>query len=290
MADNLTWFVVFNGTADRWLWSFEADGWRLVHPNPGYSALAIEPLTDNGSPASIEDARWLADALAFDHDAPVGIKPAWAGIYPNQHPRDPAATPAVLPVGAQADSFSTDGYWQALNTAYSAAAELRMTYAYVLRYDQEDTAPSTDFTARFAGHEELVVLYAMAARQADVLTEYLCLYRILEAADGQNGKTFSATHLADVATKDYGELRVIVRLFDDEELNAFEVYRNRAENELNRLRLEGIVDVPTHLYAIRNSLAHGKHGVLTPSDPARFESAARALPVVKLLARLAVEP
>jgi hypothetical protein len=37
-------------------------------------------------------------------------------------------------------------------------------------------------------------------------------------------------------------------------------------------------------------VAHGKHHILTSSDPARFQNAARALPVVKLLARIAVEP
>jgi hypothetical protein len=30
-------------------------------------------------------------------------------------------------------------------------------------------------------------MYAIAARQADLLAEYLCLYRVLEGADGQNG-------------------------------------------------------------------------------------------------------
>lgn len=83
---------------------------------------------------------------------------------------------------------------------------------------------------------------------------------------------------------------MIIDPFGAEEVNAFEVYRSRAKDELRRLAADSINDVPKYLYGIRNSLAHGQHKILTPSDPARFENAARALPIVKLLARLAVEP
>jgi hypothetical protein len=287
----LHWFVVFNGTADRWLWGFETERWRLLYSNPAHSSLGIMPMTDGDPPATIEDARWLADVLAFDHDAPVGITPAYVGEFPDRRPVDPAATPPILPIGAHEDSFSTDAYWTAQNLAYNAAAELRFTYAYALRYEDEvEGAPSTDFGARFGGREELVVLYAMAARQPDLLAEYLCLYRLLEAVDKTNGTKFSSSHLPNIETNDFGNLRVIIDPFGTEEVNAFEVYRSRAKDELRRLAADGVNDVPKYLYGIRNSLAHGKHKILTPSDPARFENAARALPIVKLLARLAVEP
>ena len=28
------WFVIFNGIADRWLWPFETDSWRLTYNDP----------------------------------------------------------------------------------------------------------------------------------------------------------------------------------------------------------------------------------------------------------------
>jgi hypothetical protein len=130
----------------------------------------------------------------------------------------------------------------------------------------------------------------MAARQPDLLSEYLCLYRLLEAADGKNGKTFASEHLSSIGTKDFGELRVIVEPLEGQEVNAFDVYRSRTDEELQRLAADGVSDVPAYLYMIRNCLAHGKHDILTSSDPARFEDAARALPIIKLLARIAVEP
>ena len=32
--DAMHWILVFNGIADRWLWGFEADGWRLEYHDP----------------------------------------------------------------------------------------------------------------------------------------------------------------------------------------------------------------------------------------------------------------
>jgi hypothetical protein len=288
--DDLRWFVVFNGIADRWLWGFDADGWRLRHGDPACGTLGILPL--NGRPlATVDDARWLADALAFDHDAPVGISPAMSGELPDATPRDPDASPPAQPIHPLEGSL-TLWYWQALNQAYGAAAELRFNGSYVIRYDEREESPSTDFSARFEGREELVSLYAMATRQPDLLAEYLCLYRVLEAADRQNGKAFSASMLGLLQSKDFGDLRVIG---DDGHYesapNVFQTLKERATMELDRLATDGVGsgDVPEHLYRIRNSLAHGKHEVLTARHADRFVSAARALPIVKLLARIAVD-
>jgi len=262
----------------------------MYYGDPANGTLGILPIGDN-APATIEDARWLADALAFDHDAPVGISPAWDGVWPNQTPRDPAAHPPIQPIHPFSKEL-TGFYWESLNQSYGAAAELRFQGSYVIRYDNEDaTAPRTAFSDRFAGREEWVALYAMAARQADVLAEYLCLYRVLEAADNANGKSFTENNLSRLATHDFGDLRVIGDdMTYESSVNAFEAYRARAQAELARLRTGGVSDMPSHLYSIRNSLAHGKHNTLTTRHQDRWLEAGRALPVVKLLARLAIEP
>ena len=84
--------------------------------------------------------------------------------------------------------------------------------SYVLRYDGEDTAaPSTAFARRFEGIEHLVSLYAMAARQADPLTEYLCLYRLLEGKDKTNGKTFASGNIERLAGFNYGNSESLVQ-------------------------------------------------------------------------------
>lgn len=206
-------------------------------------------------------------------------------------PLDPAATPPVQPIHPFEGPW-TRWYWDHLNQAYLAAAELRFNGSCVLRYELDNASPSTDFSARFAGREELVSLYAMAARQADPLSEYLCLYRVLEAADKANGKAFAKEKLSTLTTNWFGDLRVIPdELNADYESapNAFEIYREGAQVEMDRLSEQG-ADIPAHLYAIRNALAHGKRNILTPSHVERVEDAAASLSIVKLLARMAVEP
>lgn len=289
--DDLRWFVVFNGIADAWLWGFDADGWQLRHGDPAMGTLGILPSPTRTAVATLDDALWLADVLAFDHDAPVGVQPAMDGVWPDAKPKDANAVPPSQPVQPNAimDAFL---HWSTLNQAYGVAAELRFNGSYVIRYDDDDAdAPGTDFSVRFGEREELVALYAMAARQVDVLSEYLCLYRVLEAADARNGMTFSGQALPGLLGRDFGDLRVVGP--DNEYatgLNAFDEYRDRARAELASLDAEGVGDIPGYLYGMRNSLAHGKTNTLHLRSGDRFGRAVRALPIVKLLARLAVEP
>src|SRR5690349_21655131 len=92
-------------------------------------------LPEPGEPvATLDDAWWLADVLAFDHDAPVGVSPAWEGVVPDAVPRDPRAVPSVQPIHAFEERLSS-WYWESLGTAYSAAADLRFNGSYVIRYE-----------------------------------------------------------------------------------------------------------------------------------------------------------
>ena len=102
-------------------------------------------------------------------------------------------------------------------------------------------------------------LYAMAARQVDILIEYLCLYRVLEAADTGNGTAFASNALASLAATDFGVLKVVgIEGSYDTAPNAFDVYKQRALDEMAALNDTGQA-IPNYLYRIRNSIAHGKH-------------------------------
>jgi hypothetical protein len=75
-------------------------------------------------------------------------------------------------------------------------------------------------------------------------------------------------------------------------VNAFAVYRRRARLRLRTLTAEGVTappEVARYLRELRNALAHGKHGVLVGDYGSQLAEVAEALPIVKLLARLAVE-
>jgi hypothetical protein len=285
---DVTWFLVLNGIADRWLWWFDADGWRLGPGDPALSSLGVFPMTPGGTTATVDDAMWLADVIAFDHDAPVGIHPASGG--PGAPPKDPDGLPQTQPVHPYADDLTT-WYWDDISRAQGAAAELRFNDSYVLRYeDDEPRAPRRDFSTRFDGREQLVSMYAMAARQADPLSEYLCLYRILEAADSANGMRYAADLLPTFLAHDYGDLVIVDSIWAEAMTHVFEAYKFRAKMELATLQAQGVDDVPEHLYRIRNSLAHGRTDVLTGSFGSSYNAALRALPIIKLLARTVVEP
>lgn len=73
---DLRWFLVLNGIADAWMWAFDADRFQLRFGHPAMGTMGILPMT--GEPVATQsDALWLADVVAFDHDAPVGVSLAW---------------------------------------------------------------------------------------------------------------------------------------------------------------------------------------------------------------------
>lgn len=200
MWDNLRWLVVLSGTADAYFWPFDSDEWHLWCGSPAQGMLGLMPFDEDGPTATFEDAQWVANALAYDHDAPVGLRPVMTGSRCDRHsrPRDLEATNPIHPVSALFDP-EVDRYWLMLAEVHEAAADLRFNGCWGMRYELENAWPgydepastaaiSTRFRKRFSGREELLALYAMAARQADAMGEYLCLYRVLEAADGRNGR------------------------------------------------------------------------------------------------------
>jgi hypothetical protein len=293
--DDLTWLIVFNGMSDASLWEFEAeDGkWHLTHGSPARGMLGVLPSMPGDRRITRTEAVFIADAIAFDHDAPVGVRPRAIGYFaPTVPGRDPdQLPPELLSINPHYEQGS-DFYWETINSSLAAAAELRFNGDYCLRYQSDYPDPGTNFTERFAERAGLLALYAMAARQADPLTEYLCLYRVLEGADGFNGMTFATAHLDEIAEADFGLLRILPPWGDEGGTvytSAFELYRYRARLELIRLARLG-ADVPRHLYDIRNGLAHGKRDTITGLPGASIEDVLRALPLVKLLARLAVHP
>lgn len=285
----MNWLLDFAGITDAWIRGFDADGWQLRHGNPATGMLGILPAEEGGMPVTLDDALWLADACAYDHDAPVGVRPVFQGEWGQDQSVDPAGAALLAPV--QDQGLTALSYWDSLNESHDTAARIRFGGSYVIRYGLPHApGPSTDFAERFKGREDRVGMYAMAARQPDCLSEYLCLYRLLEAADRLNGKTFAAQALPEMNSHDFGVLPVIgIDGKYRNAVNAFEVYKTRATEELDRLKSEGRKDVPAYLYRIRNSLAHGKTETLSTGRGDSFARAVRALPVVKLLARMAVE-
>ena len=130
-------------------------------------------------------------------------------------------------------------------------------WVFVMRYDEDDAPALTRFEDRFPNRSEVLGLYAMATRQVDVLSEYLCLYRVLEAPRDER-KPSSPPASTFYETYDFGSLTATEVLGTTADV--FDVYRQRALDRLEVLRhsLPSDTDVAEHLYKTRNSLAHGK--------------------------------
>jgi hypothetical protein len=284
------WIIVFHGVADTWLRPFDADGWRFRHRNPALSQLYIFP-EQGRPPATLDDAQWLANCMAFDHDAPVSAVPNQYGDERSLAPMDERAVPPFHPVHPFTPAVAAS-FWETRDMAYDVAADARFNDPYGIRYNIGDRAePDTDFTRRLGASRDRIALYAMAARQADVLAEYLLLWRLMEAADHRNGMTFAQEQLDSLRHREFGVLRVydIFRGDLDTWTNAFEVYRERAVEEMDRLTREGEHNIVGYLYwRLRCGLAHGKRDCILDSQE-YLQDVARALPIVKLLARIAVE-
>ena len=72
------WAIRVNGIADADLFGFVADGWELRHGNPAMGSLQIWPQPGGKQPTHA-DAQFIADAMAFDHDAPFDAAPLGVG-------------------------------------------------------------------------------------------------------------------------------------------------------------------------------------------------------------------
>lgn len=279
---------VFGYISSSTSWEYEAGKWGLR--DDGYGHLVPYTLVDGIATAgvSFDDASFLADSVAFDHDVPTYVSPSDGHI----------AAPGK-PVGMNRPWVDRDQqYEEALEVFFSTLVDLRFTDGIRLRY-AEHGDPLTRFEERFPGvRRQLLALYAMAMRQVDTLGTYLCLYRVLECADGKNGKQFIEKNLVQIHAYDFGTLMTKGLTAPGGptavDYDVFESYRDQAVQRVADLRAEGKSDkqLASHLYGFRNGLAHGRPGAATivlQDFGAQTEAVASDLPLLKLLARIAVE-
>jgi hypothetical protein len=237
------------------------------------------PETLPGDTLSFAEAVHLANCIAYDHEVPTVVQPYHDG-----------QGVTFESIGFPREWINKgQSYTDALIQAAEAAADARFTDALEFRYRSEPALAA--FSRRFSGHSEPLAMYAMALRQVDILTEYLCLYRICEWADGKNGKTFINATISSIATYDFGDLQMQHASVEPEprSLNVFTAYRDQALERLREFKAAGIEDVGKHLYAFRNGVAHGKSQLLIHDFASNVDLVAAELPLLRLLCRIAIE-
>ncbi|MGW3661158.1 methylamine utilization protein MauJ [Streptomyces sp. NPDC005151] len=265
---------------------FEADGKWGMQELSELGLLVPLPLNAEGfydaslTAPSLEDVLFVADCIAFDHDSPTVVTPL----------QEPATAP-YEPIGHDRPWLPANRtYRDTLDSVAQQAHEIRYTDMLRLRYGTYND-PLARFSRRFAARTEPLALYAMAIRHVDLLAEYMGLYRVLEAPRSSNGMDFITDHLDSLEGYDFGKLLTIPAFLPEhteEPAEVFSVLKERALGRVEALTTAGI-DTAKHLYAIRNGLAHGKKDLILNDFGNAVDAVAADLPLLKLLARIAVE-
>ncbi|AQT73250.1 methylamine utilization protein MauJ [Streptomyces sp. fd1-xmd] len=260
-------------------WAIVEDPYEhLFMPIPLSTDGQYDPKADH---ASLAQTLFFADCLAFDHDCPTTVLPY-----------RPDPPPPYEAIGHRREWEDRGRYYRdTLAAAVEHAHALRYTDGLTLRYAPEGD-PLTRFEDRFEGRQEALSLYTAAIRQVDFLSEYLGLYRVLEWPRKDNGKKFIEANLDELRDYDFGSLWMCEPASPlnqtEVPIDVFATLRERALGRIEALRTADI-GIPEHLYALRNGLAHGKQDLILNDLGPSVDAVAADLPVVKLLARMAVE-
>lgn len=276
----IRYLISLPGMSDAGVTSFTVpDEWFVEHGTPGPGLI---PFRLDGRVHTLDEVIFLADCVSFDHDTPTVVRPIASSRIAKRRP-----IPALYPYRSKEDEALA--YYNTVESTLTEAADLRIgDGAPVLRY--VEFPGLLELRQRFAGVEEPLALYAMATRQVEALSEYLCLYRVLEWPHKDNGIAYVERHLQSLATYDFGKLWSH-RYRSSRRSNMFARYRARAVSRVDELRrLVGprSRDIATRLYSNRNGLAHGKDRFALDRSTDIAEIG-RDLAIVKLLARLVVE-
>ena len=219
--------IVGTNLASAWTWRFKADRRWLVAVAQPFADLV--PFSASGAdPVPLEEVAFLADCVSFDHDMPSVVRPLRGA---------PDQAPPVKPAVDRLSAHPGMDYFDTVAAALSMVMDVRFGDVVELRY-YSDEPKLPRFNRRFAGRESRLALYAMATRQVDLLSEYLCLYRVLETPGRDDGIAFIENHLAEIGRHDFGVLYTHDAV-TGRGPNVFEVYRQRALTRLGKLRNEG---------------------------------------------------
>jgi hypothetical protein len=255
--------------------------WRLEPLGQPWAVWAPESLDGTGL-APEATVLFLADCLSFDHEFPTGIRPHAGSRAAERPPVEPLVHASHPRAGLD--------YYDTLWEAFGAAQSARMGSGVYLRYDTDDERSLTDYSTRFASTRAALALYAMALRQVDWLSEYLCLYRVLETT-GRHGRPGIVEGLDRLGTHDFGRLLAYGPEPDDPPVDVFGRYQQRALHRVAELRSAGNDNggIAKRLWEIRTQIAHGAYNTLNSHNATDVVSVGADLPVVRLLARAVVD-
>ncbi len=276
---------------------------RQGHPD---ALLYLCPM--KGRPQPTASAAWYyADCIAFEHDIPVIVLPTRGDFdrygYRFAHsgqtkPRivhgiDTSTGEAIARTyrGMSAKRAVKEYYCESLCDILENVRQIRqgpMTFVDFRHAGMNETV-SLPYSAMYRAAKQEIHLYAVALRQVDTLSEFLCYYRVIESATGTNGKRWIASSLDVLPGYDFGFI-AIGHEFARRRRNLLSIWRQRAVRRLSDLRnrFGSANEIARYLYnTTRCGIAHGNQIVKADLTPSYFE-VVRDTCLLKLLARMVI--
>ncbi len=236
-------------------------------------------------PPTFAEALFYARCLSFDHECPVVVVGRGIGRF---GPRPWLSTKSFEPEWAQVQELLSE--IQRRRSGGGVALFRRPQRLSEFEYF------NLPLSARYGQVADMLAMYATALLQVEPLGEYLHYYRVVERAarlesgnPSNNGKDWVERHLQKLATFSFGELwlqksgagQVAHR-------SLFQLLQRRAVEAFHRLG-KNAADTSKYLYgALRCGIAHSS-GPKTFDFGGDVKEVGQALPIVKLLARIAIE-
>jgi len=254
---------------------------RTEHPP---EPLFIVPII--GKKPDFIDLSFYADCLSYIHDVPFNIS----------NFKDKSPTKPVLPFKKSFRSYFTDN----IEMIYTSLVEMKLNGHVCFKWPESIyKAINIDLKKTYKKSEKEIQLYSMALKQSDPLTEFLCYYRIIESASGNNGKDWIKKHIGLIPNFNFGFIE-LKNTFDEDiygnpkqkrRKNLFSCYKRRALNKINILQKQNSsISIEKYLYdKIRCGVAHGKQNLYTYDYATQLKDTSEAVYIIKLLARIAVE-
>lgn len=277
----------------------------LIQSHPD-ADICLCPMT--GKPQPTESAAWYyADCIAFEHDIPVIVLPTRGDFdrfrYRFAHsgqttPRtvhietDTGHSTARIIGGMSARRAVKEYYCESLCAILENVREIRqgpLTFVHFRHHSGSETV-NLPYTATYAPVAQEIHLYAVALRQVDALSEFLCYYRVIESATTSNGKAWIASSLYNLPGHDFGYIAIAHERVRRPR-NLLSIWRRRALRQLSELRNRygSATEIARYLYnSTRCGIAHGRQIVRADITPSYFE-VVRDTSLLKLLARLAID-
>ena len=149
-----------------------------------------------------------------------------------------------------------------------------------------------NYTQDYLNVSKELILYSSSLRQADFLSEYLCLYRVIESATNSNGKAWIEDALDRALNYRYAKITIASNAPVFTKRNLISVFKRRYSSRHKQLKksFNSNKEIAKYLYNInRCGIAHGKRAIVSPIYGFSYFEIVKDISILKLLARLAIE-